>query len=88
MRKGRDHVTLRSGRTFYAYGGALAPGGDGVVLLYGWDGISYPDDQEGLPDPDAIFTQDEREEIADRIIEEWERWRRGESASWPMMGAR
>jgi hypothetical protein len=62
-----DEVVLSTGKRFYAWSGALYPGGDGQ-LTYGADGGTDAEQ----------FTQAERDEIATELIRRWELWGRGE----------
>lgn len=71
--KKTDFYTLSNGRTFYAYNDMLCPTDDAKWLCYGSDGVVEPDyDENG--DEVAMFTEDERREIANHMIARWNRW--------------
>lgn len=61
------------------YEGTLSFGQDGQVKFYGLDGNWLRS---------HVLTQAERDAIADLMIEEWQRWRRGESLVLTKEGAR
>lgn len=64
------HVTLSSGRRFYAYSGMLsiAVDGDDDWIGYGHDGVF----QERIDE--EPFSADERKEIAEHMIARWKKW--------------
>lgn len=58
----RDHLTFDcTGRTVYAFMGAV--GLDGDEAVYGWDGV--------LGEAEGPLTPEERRELADHMIEAW-----------------
>lgn len=69
------HYVLTSGRRFYANGGILGLGLDGDELSEGYDGTVGIDgwyDYDGMKPQD--FTPEERQEIADMMIQRWTAW--------------
>ena len=64
-----DHVTLASGRQFYANRGILGLGPDGQATQ-GYDGGFGSDDWNDT----EVLTADERQEVAEMMIDRWRCW--------------
>lgn len=64
-----NRFILSTGRTLSANGEFALALRDGEVS-HGYDGYSYAD----IDDPDAVFTPEERQEIARYMTDAWRRW--------------
>lgn len=68
---GDGYLLESTGRTFYAHCGLLSPGADGE-LMEGYDGTVWAGEDEP-------WTPEERAEIADFMIAEWQAFKVGGS---------
>ena len=71
---GDDTYTFASGRTVYANCGIIGLG-PGLEIAEGYDG--NPDPDARWFSSDKPWTDEECAEIADMMIERWQRWKEG-----------
>ena len=67
---------LTSGKEFYANGGILGLSPTSLDLCEGYDGIveMVGPNEKPYPDAEVVFTDAERQEIADYMISLWRAW--------------